>query len=251
MTAQTAGSTDGRLEGKVVLVAGASSGMGRATALAAAGAGARTAILGRRRDALDAVKATIEAAGGSALVVPADAANASAVTTALERTVSTFGRLDVLVNSVGTNIRERALRVLTMEGWSLTIEANLTAAFILTHAALPIFRRQEDGLLIHISSRSAKVADLSGVAYQASKAGVTALAHGTMEEEREHGIRVTVVFPGLTDTPLLNKRPVPPTAEVLARALRPEDVAEACLLVMSLPARVHIPELLIYPSRPG
>lgn len=88
------------------------------------------------------------------------------------------------------------------------------------------------------------------MAYQASKAGLVGLAHGTMEEEREHGLRVTVLFPGLTDTPLVLKRPTPTPPEVLARALQPEDVAAACLFVLRLPPRAHVPELLLYPSRP-
>jgi NADP-dependent 3-hydroxy acid dehydrogenase YdfG len=69
-----------------------------------------------------------------------------------------------------------------------------------------------------------------------------------MEEERQQGIRTTVIFPGLTDTPLVLKRPTPTPPEVLARALQPEDVAAACLFVLRLPARVHVPELLLYPS---
>ena len=70
-----------------------------------------------------------------------------------------------------------------------------------------------------------------------------------MEEERQHGIRVTVVFPGLTDTPLLDRRPTPPTPEARAKALQPADVAFLCLAVMALPPRAHVPEILVYPSR--
>jgi NAD(P)-dependent dehydrogenase (short-subunit alcohol dehydrogenase family) len=87
------------------------------------------------------------------------------------------------------------------------------------------------------------------VAYQAAKAGVVGLAHGTMEEERANGIRVTVLFPGFTDTPLVLQRPVPPSPAELAMALQPEDVAAACLFVLGLPARAYVPELVLYPSR--
>ena len=244
----SAESNNTSLVGKTVLVAGASSGIGRATALAVAREGARIALLSRNAGALDAVRATIQRAGGNALVVPADATDPSAVAGAVRRMLEEYGRIDVLVNSVGTNIRERALDAVTVEGWSHLITTNLTGAFVLTHAVLPAFNRQGDGLIIHISSGAAKRADLSGVGYQASKAGLVGLAHGTMEEVRRDGIRVTVIFPGLTDTPLLEKRPVPTPPDVLARALRPEDVAEVCLAVMRLPSRVHVPELLVYPS---
>jgi NADP-dependent 3-hydroxy acid dehydrogenase YdfG len=116
-------------------------------------------------------------------------------------------------------------------------------------AMLPVFRRQRDGLLIHITSSAARKPDASGVGYQASKAGVAALAHATMEEERANGIRVSVLYPGLTDTPMVELRPTPPTPEMLAKALQPDDVARMCFAVMTLPARAYVPELVLYPAR--
>jgi NAD(P)-dependent dehydrogenase (short-subunit alcohol dehydrogenase family) len=231
----------------VVLIAGASSGMGRATALAAAAAGAQVVLAARDSKALDQVRASIEQSGGSALAVPADAIDKRQVDRLVEAVLERFGRLDVLVNSIGTNIPRRALDELTSESWSDMLATNLTAAFHLTQAVVPIMRRQREGLIIHISSAAVKKPDRSGVAYQASKAGIAGLTHGTMEEEREHGIRTTVIFAGLTDTPLVLKRPMPTPPEVMARALQPEDVAEACLFVMRLPPRAHVPELVLVP----
>ena len=103
-------------------------------------------------------------------------------------------------------------------------------------------------MLIHVSSSAAKKPDLSGVAYQATKAGLVGLAHGTMEEERKHGLRTTVIFPGLTDTPMVEKRPTPTPPEVLRHALQPEDVAAACLFVMRLPPRAHVPSCCSIPA---
>jgi NADP-dependent 3-hydroxy acid dehydrogenase YdfG len=236
------------LAGKVVLVAGASSGMGRATALVAAEAGANVALFARRKEELSLTEQAIRATGQQAVSVSGDATDARAVKQAVDQAVDTFGRLDVLVNSVGTNIRERALGQLTAEGWSELLHVNLNSAFVLTQAVLPVFRRAGEGLLIHIASSAAKKPDASGVGYQASKAGVAALAHATMEEERANGVRVTVIYPGFTDTPMVLKRPTAPTAEMLANALWPEDVAQMCLAVMTLPARAHVPELLLYPT---
>ncbi len=159
-----------------------------------------------------------------------------------------YGRIDIVVNTVGTNIPRRTLSELTGESWSMMLDVNLTAAFNITQAVVPVLRQQQGGLIIHVSSSAARAADGSGVAYQATKAGVVALAHGTMVEERQHGIRTTVIFPGMTDTPMILKRPVPTPPDVLARALQPEDVAAAIMFVMSLPARAHVPELLLYPS---
>jgi NAD(P)-dependent dehydrogenase (short-subunit alcohol dehydrogenase family) len=96
---------------------------------------------------------------------------------------------------------------------------------------------------------AAKKPDAAGVAYQATKAGTVGLAHGTMEEERKHGIRTTVIFPGLTDTALVEKRRTPTPPDVLAWSLQPEDVAAACVFVQRLPPRAYVPELLLYPSQ--
>ena len=238
------------LQGRVVVIAGASSGMGRATALAAAAAGAHVVLAGRNTDALDEARAAVEQSGGSALAVPTDATDRAAVGRLLEAALAAHDRIDTLVNSVGTNIPRRALDELTAESWSEMVAVNLSAAFNLTQAIVPVFRRQKGGLLIHISSTAARRADRSGVAYQATKAGVASLAHGAMEEERENGLRVTVIFPGLTDTPLVLKRPTPTPPEVLARALKPEDVAAACIFVMRLPEHAHVPELVLSPARP-
>jgi NAD(P)-dependent dehydrogenase (short-subunit alcohol dehydrogenase family) len=237
------------LSKQIVLIAGASSGMGRATAIAAASAGANTVLTARNIDALEDVCASIQQSGGSARAIPADLTDRTAVDHVVKTVINEYGRIDVAVNSVGTNIPRRTLDELTSESWQAMLAANLTSAFNLTQAVVPVFRQQEGGLLIHISSSAAKKPDRSGVAYQASKAGVVGLAHGTMEEEREHGIRTTVIFPGFTDTPLILKRPAPTPPEVLARALQPEDVAAACLFVMTLPPRAYVPELVLYPSR--
>jgi NADP-dependent 3-hydroxy acid dehydrogenase YdfG len=237
------------LSEQVVLVAGASSGMGKATAIAAAEAGAHVVLAARNAVALEQIVASIKQKGGSAIAVATDMLNRDEVDHLLEATLQTYGRISTVVYSVGTNLPRRTIDELTAESWANMIAINLTTAFHLTQAVLPIFRKQEEGLLIYISSSSAKKPDRSGISYQMGKTGIVGLAHGTMEEEREHGIRTTVIFPGLTDTPLVLKRPAPTPPEVMAHALQPEDVAESCLFVMSLPPRAHVPELTLYPGR--
>lgn len=237
-----------RLPDKVVLVAGASSGIGQAIAKAVASAGARVALLARRADALERLAATIQAAGGTALAITADTTDEDAVRRALDRAQQHFGRIDILVNSVGLNVPDRALEELSTERWTSLLTTNLDSAYHLTQAVLPIFRRQQDGLLVHISSVGAKRADMSGAGYQAAKAGVAALAHATMVEEKQHGVRVSVIYPGMTETPLVHQRPTPPTPDELAKALQPADIADVCLAVMALPARAVVPELQILPS---
>lgn len=237
------------VRGQVVIVAGASSGMGRATAIVLADAGARLVVSARSIAALSDLAGEIGRNGGEIVSVPADVTQPEAAVGIVRAALERFGRVDVLVNSVGTNIPRRSLSELTGEGWQSLIDVNLTAAFHLTQAILPAFRAQGGGLLIHISSSAAKKPDQSGVAYQASKAGLVGLAQGTMEEERPNGVRTTVIFPGMTDTPLVLKRPTPTPPETLAKALQPEDVAAACLFVIGLPARAYVPELVLYPAR--
>ena len=237
------------LENRAILIAGASSGMGRATALAAGAAGAKLVLAARKREALESLAREVQDGGGSALVVPTDLTDRGATQRLIETALATHDRIDAVINTVGTNIPRRTLDELTPESWAGMLAINLTAAFNITQAIVPVFRAQEDGLIVYISSSAAKKPDPSGVAYQATKAGLVGLAHGMMEEERSNGIRTTVIFPGLTDTPMVLKRPTPTPPEVLARALQPEDVAAACLFVLTLPPRAHVPELVLYPSR--
>jgi NAD(P)-dependent dehydrogenase (short-subunit alcohol dehydrogenase family) len=238
----------GRLTGKVALIAGSSSGMGRATARRLAAEGAHVVAAARQAAALDELVAELREQGAQALAVPTDAADRAAVERLVRVAADHFGRIDVLVNSVGTNIPRRSLEVLTPADWEAMLATNVTAAFNLTQCVLPLMRQQGGGTIIHVSSGAVQRPDVSGVAYQASKHAVVGLAHGTMQEEKARGIRVTVIFPGLTDTPILQKRPTPTPADVLARAMQPDDVAEACLFAAALPPRAYVPELVILPA---
>jgi len=236
-----------RLAGQIVLVAGASSGMGRATALACAAEGADVALLARRREALDEVAAAVARAGRRAAVFALDLTERASVDAAFATATEQLGSIGVVVYAAGTNIRERALSVLSPEGWDEVIQTNLAAALHVTLAAVPRMRGR-GGRIIYLSSFAVQRPDTSGVAYQASKHALVGLAHGTMQEEKANGIRTTVIFPGLTDTPLLLKRPVPTPAAVVARALQPDDVAAACVFVAALPLRAHCPELQLVPA---
>lgn len=237
------------LDGKVAIIAGASSGMGAATARLFAAQGAKVVLGARSADVLTGLADELNAAGGDTLAVPTDATDGAAAQALVDAAVGEFGKIDVLVNSVGTNLKQRALTVLDPVDWDMMLATNLSAAFNLTRAILPQMRQQGEGLIVHYSSGAVQRPDVSGVAYQASKHGVAGLAYGTMEEEKENGIRVTVIFPGLCNTPLVEKRPTPTPPEVLAKALEPDDVAKAALLVASLPSRAYVPDMRLLPSQ--
>ena len=130
----------------------------------------------------------------------------------------------------------------------MMLNVNLNGAYYVTQAALPSMRENRSGHLIYISSISGLTPDVSGAAYQAAKRGILGLAHAVRMEEKENGIRTCVICPGLVDTEILEKRPIKPTAEILALALQPEDVAEAVLSVARLPPRAVVPEMQLLPT---
>jgi len=235
----------GDLTGKVAIVVGASSGMGEATARTYVAAGAKVVLAARSADKLDELAAEL---GADAIACSTDARDAAAAAALVAKAVEIYGRVDILAYVTGTNIPDRALEVLTAETWDMMLDTNLTGAFHCTQAALPAMRAQGAGLIIYVSSGCVQKPDVSGVSYQATKHGMVGLAHGTFQEEKENGVRTCVIFPGLTDTPLVLKRPVPTPPEVVAQALQPQDVADACLFVAALPDRAYVPELVLLPA---
>ena len=238
----------GRLAGQVALVVGASSGMGRAAALAFAVEGARVAIAARRQREIDELALEIKRLGGEAIACAADVGKRPDVDAVVHATLQRFGKLNVLVNCAGVNTRDRQLALLDQAGWDRIIAINLTGAFHCTQAVLPKMREQKGGLIIHIASISGLWGDFSGAAYQASKHGIVGLANATMMEERLNGIRVTVIYPGLCDTPILKNRPVPPTPEQRDLMMKPEDIAQACVFAASLPPRTYISDMVLMPG---
>jgi NADP-dependent 3-hydroxy acid dehydrogenase YdfG len=233
-----------KLEKQVVLVVGASSGIGRETALQFAREGARVMAAARREDRL----ADLKKEAPSIETAVADAAKLEDMERLARETESRLGPLDILVYNTGTNIKQRALANLTPAIWDMMISVNLTGAYYITQAVLPGMRARRVGHIIYVSSISGIVPDVSGAAYQAAKRGIIGLAHAIRVEERENGIRTCAVCPGLVDTEILENRPVKPPAEMLAKALKPEDVAEAIVMVAKMPPRVAVPEMQVMPT---
>ena len=229
------------LSGKTALVIGASSGIGLSTANLFADAGARVHAAARRREAIE------EGARGRDVVAHAlDISDEGAVRRVVEEVGEADG-IDVLVVAAGMNFPERRLEQLTAERWEAMISVNLSGAFYAVRAALPYLRASR-GLVVLISSVSGRWPDASGPAYQASKAGMTELAHAAGFEEHTNGVRFTAVLPGIVDTPILDNRPEPPPKEVRDASLKPEDVAKACLFLATLPPHAYVPELTMVPT---
>jgi NADP-dependent 3-hydroxy acid dehydrogenase YdfG len=236
------------LKDQVVLVVGASSGIGRATAELMAREGARVMASARRAERLQELKQRMVAEGHTIEIHAADATDVTQAQQLAEATRQKLGPIDIVVYATGTNTPDRYLTRLKPEIWRDLLSTNLDGAFYITHAVLPAMREARKGYLIFVSSISGQVPDVSGSAYQASKRGLIGLSLAIRGEERANGIRTTVICPGLVDTELIEKRPVRPSAEELAKALRPEDVAEVILACAKLPSGAAIPELNIVPN---
>src|SRR5262249_18282138 len=151
--------------------------------------------------------------------------------------------------NAGLNIKERSTAELTPESWRRLLAGNLDGAFLCMHAVLPQMRERKDGLIINVNSISGKRANpLGGTAYNAAKFGLRGLAISVAAEERTNNIRVSSIYPGEVNTPILEARPTPVSEERKQTMLQSEDVAAAVLFVATLPAHVAIPELVITPA---
>jgi len=237
------------MEDQVVLVVGASSGIGCETAVRFARAGAHVMASARRAERLRELQESLAREGHAIETLAADAADAAQMERLAQRTRESLGEIDVMVFATGTNVPDRSMKRLNTAIWDMMVSVNLNAAYYITRAVLPAMRERRAGYLIYVSSVSGLFADISGPAYQASKRGLLGLAHAIRFEEKENGIRTCVVCPGLVDTEILDRRPVKPSAEILAKALRPEDVAEAIFAIVSLPSRVCVPEIQVVPPQ--
>jgi NADP-dependent 3-hydroxy acid dehydrogenase YdfG len=238
----------GKLDGKVAVITGGGSGVGRATALLFLREGAKVVIAGRDGTKLADVAAAAKA-GTNLRTIPTDVTSPAQCQTLIQTATEAFGRVDILVNNAGANLKARTIRELTPEAWDRMIRTNLDGAFYCTKAVLPQMFDRKDGMIVNVVSVAGKRANpLGGAAYVAAKFGMGGLGLVLSNEEKDSGIRVSNIYPGEIDTPILKERPKPVTEEQRAVILKPEDVAEAVLFVASLPPRVSIPELVIKPT---
>lgn len=236
------------LKGKVAWITGGGSGIGLAGAIELVKAGAHVVISGRTQSTNDSALAELKALG-SAEAILLDVADKKAVQAAADAILKKHGRIDILVTSAGTNATKRNFDVVTPEAWDDVVAINLSGLFYCVHAVLPAMRKQKDGLIINVSSWAGRFASkLTGPAYNATKRAVIALSESINMEECMNGIRATSILPGEVATPILRKRPVPPSKEEQDRMTQSEDLGAAILFVASMPARTCVNELIIAPT---
>jgi NAD(P)-dependent dehydrogenase (short-subunit alcohol dehydrogenase family) len=227
------------------VVTGAGSGVGRAIALKFGAQGWNVGLVGRRSEPL------LETIGMGGPESPSrmsafrcDVSNWEDVAAMGTAVLARFAEVDVLVNAAGTNVPRRALEVLSIDDWHGVIATNLHGAYYCVRAFLPGMRERRTGTIININSDVGRMArDLAGAAYVCSKFGLTGLTQQINVEERGHGIRACSIFPRDVNTPLLDKRPTPPTPEARAQMMQPEDIAECVWLASTLPSRVVLDEI--------
>ncbi len=239
-----------QLQGKKILITGASSGFGRGIALACAAAGADLALVGRDEARLNEVATQAQAEGSRVVLCRADISDESQILAAVEKARVELGQIDVLINDAGMNVTQRSIRDTSSAQWRQLIDVNLTAAFLFTKAVLPEMIERQAGTIINVASRAALHPHLAGgVGYSTSKQGMDALTQVTNEEANPHGVRACLLCPGVGNTPLLDRRPVPPPQEQRLKMLQPEDVAAVAVLVAAMPPRVNIELVSMLPTR--
>jgi NAD(P)-dependent dehydrogenase (short-subunit alcohol dehydrogenase family) len=232
---------------QTALVTGGGSGIGLGIALALAREGCRVAIAGR---SVDRLRAAAEQYGGEPGIEyrACDVARREEVTALVDWFEGQWGTPGILVNSAGINVARRTVADLDPADWDRMMAVNASGAFYSIQAVLPGMRRRRSGLIVNICSVSGKRAlKLGGVGYCASKFAMSALGAGVNLEERENGIRVTTIYPGEVNTPILAQRPTPVPPERKAEMLQPDDFGAIVLTLARLPERVMVPELVITP----
>ena len=239
----------GKLDGKVALITGAGTGIGRSAALMFAQEGAELVIAGRRMEPLEQVVAEIAAAGGKASAKSTDMEDEASVMALAEYALEKHGRVDILVNNAGHSSKVRSARWISREEWDSVMAVNATGPAMLTKALLPAMLEAGEGTVILVSSMAAlRGGLLGGIAYGPAKAAAKNYMDSLRSELRQKGIRATTIYPAEVDTPILNNRPLVPNAEARSTMMGPEDIAAGILLAATLPARTMIDDMTFTPT---
>ncbi|HYP48888.1 MAG TPA: SDR family NAD(P)-dependent oxidoreductase, partial [Thermoleophilaceae bacterium] len=243
------------LSGRVIAITGATSGIGEATAVMAARAGAAVSLAGRREDRLSALAERIESEGGRALPVPTDVADEGSARNFVQQSFEHLGRLDVLVNNAGVMLLGPVEGADTAE-WRRMIEVNLLGLLWCTHAALPLMREAGGGDVVNVSSVAGRRADAGAAVYTLTTWGVHAFSEALRQEALHADVRVSIVAPGFVDTELQghNQNPVVQQAlkrshEQIGEILRAEDIAAAVTFAVTQPPHVAMNEILVRPTK--
>ena len=237
------------LQDKVCIITGGGSGIGRGAAVKMAQDGAVVVVIGRTAAKVEAAVEEVEADGGIAKAIALDVADHGAVHQMAKDVLDEFGRIDVLVNSAGHSCYHRRLLTVTPEEIQSVIDSNLMGTIFCAQAVAPAMLEAKEGMIINVSSLAGvSPSPFSGLAYGAAKAAVINFTTFLNAEFRNTGVRASVVIPGEVATPIMDLRPVPPSAESREVMVDVEETSATIHLIASLPKRTNIPELTIRPT---
>ncbi|MEH2118691.1 SDR family NAD(P)-dependent oxidoreductase [Nostoc sp.] len=244
----------GKLDAKVAIITGASSGIGAATAIALAEEGAQVVLAARRIERLNEVAQKIEALGGKALPIVTDASDETQVNDLVQKVNTTLGRIDILVNNAGIG------GLGTIEDsdpaeWRRQFDLNVLGLLYATHAVLPIFKAQGVGHVVNLSSVAGRITRAGMGVYSATKWGVNAISEALRQEVHKDNIRVTIIEPGMVATEFIDNITDPVAKQALearfkaVTPLQPEDIARAIAYAVTQPPHVNVNEILIRPTQ--
>jgi NADP-dependent 3-hydroxy acid dehydrogenase YdfG len=235
-----------KLQGRVAIITGASSGVGYETARLLAGEGAVAVAAARRRDKLEWLVGEIAGEGGQALAFPTDVTDAAQVTRLVESAYNLFGRVDILVNSAGLALKVAPLEQFSDGEFRTILETNLYGAFYAARAAIPHMKRQRGGTIVNIGSRVGKAGVANIAPLCAAKFGLAGLSQALGQELRPYNIYVTTIVAGMINTDV---HPLNPAEEFRRQLMTARDVAEAVLWTCTLPPSLRVDELPLMPRQ--
>lgn len=243
-----------KLDGKVAVITGASSGIGEATAEALAAEGANVAVAARRTDRLDDLAQRIKDGGGKVITVECDVADEDQAHALIQKTEAEFGRVDILVNNAGVMLLSRLDKGLSDE-WRQMFDVNVLGLMYVTNAALEVMKRQQSGHVVNISSVAGRVTNPNGGVYSGTKFAVNAISDGLRKENVDDNLRVTVIEPGAVATELTEHISDEDALDAIQSRigkldpLQSEDIANAVAYAVTQPDRVNVDEILIKPAK--
>ena len=235
------------LDGRVAIVTGASSGLGRGIAEKLAGAGAKVVLAARRKDVLDQIAADIKRDGGAALAVPTDVTKEAEVVALFKKAHDAFGRVDILVNNAGVP-NFKPTEEMSLADWQAIVDLNLTAVFLCSREALKVMKGQGGGRIVNMGSISAWSARSNAIGYNSTKAAVEGLTRSITLDGRNYGVVASIVHPGAAATGFTQGRAPGAGTTPQEYLMSPEHVARVVLLMCTLPPEVNLFDATILPN---